>query len=66
MSGGDIIYEMHLFLPIKVNHEFTEKEGRPGQKNVKYSRTGEIHIHLELIEEDYQHDTYLPDITSDL
>ena len=65
LEAWSIIYEMHLCLPIKVNHVFPDKEGWPGQENVKYSKTGEIHAYLELIEE-YVHDTYLPDFTSDL
>ena len=66
MISGKMIYKMHLNLSLKVNCKFTDKEGRPGWKNVRYSRTGEIHAHLELIEEDYVHYTYLPDFTSDL
>ena len=30
MSGDKIIYRMHLYLPIEVNCEFTDKEGWPG------------------------------------
>jgi hypothetical protein len=47
---GKIVYEMRVPLPFPVDCRFTDKEGRPGMKNIKYTRTGEVHVHLELIE----------------
>lgn len=45
-----VVFEMRVPLPFPVDARFTDKEGRAGNKKIKYSRTGEVHVHLELIE----------------
>lgn len=52
-----VLFEHKVDLPFKVDPVFSDKQGFAGKKMIKYSKTGEVWVHVQLIEEGaVQHD----------
>ena len=46
-----VLFEQCIDLPFKVDPVFIDKQGFLGKKMIKYSKTGEVWVHIQLIED---------------